>query len=126
MALIQAKYSENIAAIAFDNYSKRNALSAALISETIAALEQFRTKGARVAVLRSAAGENIWSAGHDVSELPKADIDPLPSSDPLDFARSICSRHNPPGVNTPCPAQPVRASRLHGDGFAFAISTAKA
>jgi methylmalonyl-CoA decarboxylase len=84
MALIQTKCSENIATIAFDNYSKRNALSAALIAETIAALEQFKARSVRAVVLRSAANENIWSAGHDVSELPKADIDPLPYSDPLE------------------------------------------
>jgi methylmalonyl-CoA decarboxylase len=84
MALIQTKNSGNIGTIAFDNYSKRNALSTTLIAETIAALEQFKAKGVRAVVLRSAANEKVWSAGHDVSELPKADIDPLPYSDPLE------------------------------------------
>jgi methylmalonyl-CoA decarboxylase len=84
MALIQTKDSGNIGTIAFDNYSKRNALSTTLIAETIAALEQFKVTGVRAVVLRSAANEKVWSAGHDVSELPKADIDPLPYSDPLE------------------------------------------
>jgi len=84
LALIQTKDSENIATIAFDNYSKRNALSAALITETIAALEQFKAKRVRAVILRSAANEKVWSAGHDVSGLPKADIDPLPYSSPLE------------------------------------------
>src|SRR5271165_27071 len=83
MSLIQAKDSGNVGTIAFDNYAKRNALSAALIAETIAALNHFRAKGMRAVVLCSARNEKVWSAGHDVDELPKADIDPLPYSDPL-------------------------------------------
>ncbi len=35
-------------------------------------------------MIRSAGGENVWSAGHDVDELPKADVDPLPYGDPLE------------------------------------------
>jgi methylmalonyl-CoA decarboxylase len=84
MPLIQTKESENIATIGFDNYSKRNALSRALIAETIAALDQFRAKSVRAVVLRSAKTEKVWSAGYDVNELPKANIDPLPYSDPLE------------------------------------------
>jgi len=38
----------------------------------------------RAVVLRSAVKEKVWSAGHDVSELPVADVDPLPYSDPLE------------------------------------------
>ena len=84
MALIQKRDSESVATIAFDNYSKRNALSRALITETIAALDEFRAKGVRAVVLRSATTEKVWSAGYDVNELPKANIDPLPYSDPLE------------------------------------------
>jgi methylmalonyl-CoA decarboxylase len=84
MALIQTSYSDNIATIAFDNYSKRNALSAVLIAEMIAALDEFEAKQVRVVVLRSASNGRVWSAGHDVRELPEAAIDPLPYSDPLE------------------------------------------
>jgi methylmalonyl-CoA decarboxylase len=38
----------------------------------------------RALVLRSAVNEKVWSAGHDVSELPLADFDPLPYNDPLE------------------------------------------
>jgi hypothetical protein len=44
-ALIQIKVSDNIATIAFDNYARRNALSAALITEMPAALEEFKSQG---------------------------------------------------------------------------------
>ncbi len=84
MALIQTKDSENIATIAFDSYAKRNALSETLIAEVLAALDGFRTKRVRAVVLCSAVNEKVWSAGHDVSELPRADVDPLPYDDPLE------------------------------------------
>ncbi len=83
MSLIQTKDSGNVGTIAFDNHAKRNALSAAMIAETIAALDHFEANGMRAVVLRSARNESVWSAGHDVNELPKADVDPLPYSDPL-------------------------------------------
>jgi len=35
-------------------------------------------------VLRSACDEKVRSSGHDVEELPKTNIDPLPYGDPLE------------------------------------------
>lgn len=84
MAQIKIDFADLIGSIAFDNYGKRNALSAGAIAEVIAALEQFKAQQARAVVLRSARNEKVWSAGHDVDELPKADVDPLPYSDPLE------------------------------------------
>ncbi len=84
MPLIRTAYANHIGVIAFDNYAKRNALSRNLIMETIAALDRFKIDGARVAILRSAVNENVWSAGHSVDELPKSDVDPLPYDDPLE------------------------------------------
>jgi methylmalonyl-CoA decarboxylase len=84
MALIQANLSDQIGTLVLDHYAKRNALSARLIAETIAALERFKEQGARVVVFRAAAGAKVWSSGHSIDELPKADIDPLPYDDPLE------------------------------------------
>ncbi len=84
MSLIRTDYADWIGTIAFDNYAKRNALGADLIAEVIAALGRFKSQGARAVVLRSACDEKVWSSGHDVDELPKANIDPLPYSDPLE------------------------------------------
>lgn len=83
MTLITTAVSDRIGTIAFNRDDRRNALSAALIAEFLSALEAFKSDEVRVVVLRSAAGGKVWSAGHDVAELPKADIDPLPYSDPL-------------------------------------------
>jgi methylmalonyl-CoA decarboxylase len=38
----------------------------------------------RAVVLRSATAQKVWSAGHDVDELPQANRDPLPYDDPLE------------------------------------------
>ncbi len=84
MSLIRTEFSDGIGMIAFDNYAKRNALSRALIAEVLAALDRFKAEAARAVILRSATAQKVWSAGHDVDELPKADIDPLPYSDPLE------------------------------------------
>ncbi len=84
MVLIRTSLVENIGTIAFDHDAKRNALGAGLIAETIAALDDFKAKKARAVVLRAATGGKVWSAGHDIDELPKADVDPLPYSDPLE------------------------------------------
>ena len=84
MALIQTTFADHIGVIAFDHYAKRNALSFELIAETLTALEQLQQQRARVVILRSAVQEKVWSSGHSVDELPKADIDPLPYDEPLE------------------------------------------
>jgi methylmalonyl-CoA decarboxylase len=84
MAFIKISFEDSIATIAFDRDAKRNALSAAMIAEIIAALEDCKVRGMRVVVLRSATAGEVWSAGHDVEELPRAGVDPLPYSGPLE------------------------------------------
>lgn len=84
MSLVKTEFSDWIGSIAFDNYAKRNALAADLIAEVIAALDRFKAQGARAIVLRSARNDSVWSAGHDVDELPRANVDPLPYNDPLE------------------------------------------
>lgn len=66
------------------NYpAKHNALSAPLISGLLAALSDLTGSGARVIVLRAPKGARVWSAGHDVRELPTNGRDPLTYDDPL-------------------------------------------
>lgn len=84
MSLITTDFKDQIATIAFNNYAKRNILTADLIAEIIAAFVRFKADGARAVVLRAASNEKVWSAGHDVRELPKGGIDPLPYDDPLE------------------------------------------
>jgi methylmalonyl-CoA decarboxylase len=81
---IRTTFGDHIGIIAFDNYAKRNALSSDLMAAVLAALEIFKAQQARVVILRSALDEKVWSSGHSIEELPKADRDPLPYDEPLE------------------------------------------
>lgn len=72
-----------IGTITLDHEARRNALSETLVGEVIAALAEFQRREIRCAVLRAAPGVKVWSAGHDVSELPEGGKDPLGWRDPL-------------------------------------------
>ncbi len=63
---------------------KRNAIGAQMASGVIAALESLRARQARAIVLRAAEGMAVWSAGHDIDELPPGRRDPLGYNDPLE------------------------------------------
>jgi len=84
MDFIKVGMRDRVATLSFDHYSKRNALSRALIAECLDALAQFQNEKARVVVLRSATPQKVWSAGHDIDELPQSNRDPLPYDDPLE------------------------------------------
>jgi methylmalonyl-CoA decarboxylase len=76
MALVKRSIG-NVGTITLDNPKKHNALSASLISDLIEALEDLVGSGVRVIVLRAPRGAKVWSAGHDVGELPLTYDDPL-------------------------------------------------
>jgi len=82
-SFIKTDVSNTIATIRFDNYAKRNALSAGLITEVQSAIQEFSKQDVRVLILRTDQKHPVWSAGHDISELPHAGRDPLPADDPL-------------------------------------------
>jgi methylmalonyl-CoA decarboxylase len=83
MTLILQEHRDDIATITLNHQDKRNALSSALIDEVITALRTFVAASARAVVLRAATGVKVWSAGHDVEELPQSKRDPLGWDDPL-------------------------------------------
>lgn len=65
------------------NHGKVNALSKVLLDDIVSALDSFQTHPIRVVILRAAAGAKVFSAGHDVKELPTNGRDPLTYNDPL-------------------------------------------
>jgi methylmalonyl-CoA decarboxylase len=83
MPLIRTSLADGIGTLAFDNYAHRNALSAAVVTELLAALAEMR-ETARAVILRSAAKNPVWSAGHDLHELAQSGQDPLGWHDPLE------------------------------------------
>ena len=82
-ALVKKSLDGNIGTITLDNPAKHNSLSAPLIGDLLAALSDLTKEGARVIVLRAPKGTKVWSAGHDVRELPTNGRDPLTYDDPL-------------------------------------------
>jgi methylmalonyl-CoA decarboxylase len=81
--MITTEFGEFIGTITLAHPEKRNALSATMVAEVIAALDSFKARQARVAILRAQPGATVWSAGHDVGDLPAGRRDPLGWDDPL-------------------------------------------
>lgn len=96
MSFVVSNIEASIGTLTLNNPHKRNALSEALVTELIAAFEAMQAAEVRVVVLRAASGAKVWSAGHDVDELPLDGRDPLGWDDPLrHLVRTI--------ENFPCP-----------------------
>lgn len=81
--MITQRIEDGVGTITLDRPEKRNALSRELVEAILAALAAFRTAEVRAAILRSAPDAKVWSAGHDIGELPQG-RDPLMYSDPLE------------------------------------------
>ena len=84
MSLIASEFSAGIGTITLQNPAKRNCLSEEMVSDILAALDEFEKQSAIVVVLRAQKDTKVWSAGHDVNELPKPGRDPLPYAGPLE------------------------------------------
>ena len=67
----------SIGIITMNNDAHRNVLCEAFFEQLTDLLETFRENRARVVILRANPGVHVWSAGHDVNELPPAGQDPL-------------------------------------------------
>jgi methylmalonyl-CoA decarboxylase len=85
VALTRTEVDGFIGIVTLDHEAKRNALSKRLVDDIIAALEDFRDRKLRAVVLRARPGVKVWSAGHDVDELPLGGRDPLGWDDPLRY-----------------------------------------
>jgi len=83
MPLILSQLDGFVGTITMNHPEHRNALSDQMISEMFDAFEDMRERKARVIVLRAHEGAKVWSAGHDVRELPMPGRDPLGYDDPL-------------------------------------------
>ncbi len=81
--LVLTELSNDIGTVILNRPEKRNALSRALVDELLAALQEFHKSAARVVVMAATTAGGVWSAGHDISELPRGE-DPLAYADPLE------------------------------------------
>lgn len=83
MPLVEVKQDGAIRTIALDHHEKRNALSKVLIAAVMDAVESYAHANVRASVLRAPSGAKVWSAGHDVDDLPEGRHNPLGWDDPL-------------------------------------------
>lgn len=81
--MLESRLEGEVGIITMNNDARRNVISAEFIGELIRILGSFRDKCVRVVVLRANKGVKVWSAGHDVDELPPPGHDPLHWSESL-------------------------------------------
>lgn len=81
--MITTQIDGAVGTITLNHEAKRNALSEQLVDDVVGALAEFVRQKIRCVVLRAMPGVKVWSAGHDVLELPEGGHDPLGWRDPL-------------------------------------------
>jgi methylmalonyl-CoA decarboxylase len=80
---LDLQIQDDIGILTMQDVRHRNALSSALVRDLLDALASCECRKLRAVVLRAAPGSTVWSAGHDVRELPETRRDPLGWGDPL-------------------------------------------
>jgi methylmalonyl-CoA decarboxylase len=80
------------------NHGKVNALCKELIDELCHALDKMRMECLQAVILRAAPGVKVFSAGHDVKELPTNGRDPLTYNDPLRQVVRTIENHPAPVI----------------------------
>src|ERR1035437_858394 len=81
-ALVRCEVANQVAWITLDS-PPVNALSIHLIDDLAEALHAAQPPEVRAVVIRALPGSKVFSAGHDVRELPVNGRDPLTYNDPL-------------------------------------------
>ncbi|MGZ6791206.1 MAG: methylmalonyl-CoA decarboxylase [Mycobacteriaceae bacterium] len=113
--VVRTEVLGQVGVITLDDERRRNVLSARMVSGVVAALEGLRAEGVRAVVLRAAAGMHVWSAGHDIDELPRGRRDPLSYNDPLEeLLRAIRT--------LPAPVLAMVHGSVWGGAFDLALS----
>ncbi len=81
---VSVKSADNIGVVTLRNPAKRNALSHDMMLALTEAFGRLAAAKIRVVVLQADSGSKVWSAGHDISELPTGGTDPLCYADPME------------------------------------------
>ncbi len=84
--LILSEVTKQIGIITLNNPVKKNALTSDMLNELIIALREFEEQSVRTVIIRAEKGVKVWSAGHDIDELPLNGVDPLGQEKPLERA----------------------------------------
>lgn len=82
--LIRTAKDGAVGIITLANSAKRNALCHDMMGSLSKALQAFEVEKIRVVIIRAEDGAAVWSAGHDITELPTEHLDPLRYADPME------------------------------------------
>ncbi|MGO9751420.1 MAG: methylmalonyl-CoA decarboxylase [Solirubrobacteraceae bacterium] len=91
--LIGVERNGRIGTITLRNERRRNALCKQMLAEIREALEEFARQQVRAVILRAGPDVKVWSAGHDIRELPRDGSDPMRYADPLEQALRAIRKH---------------------------------
>ena len=83
-AFVRTAVQGQVGIITLADQHKRNAIGARMANGIMAALASLQAQNARAIVIRAQEGMSVWSAGHDIGELPQGRRDPLGYDDPLE------------------------------------------
>ncbi len=83
MSLVETTFTNGIGTIVLNDQRHLNALSSKLVEDFIEALNNFNNNETRAVIIRAPKDVKVWSAGHDVKELPMGVTDPLTYNEPL-------------------------------------------
>lgn len=68
---------ERFGVITMNRRERLNCLSRELVQAILAALDELSAAQARAVILRAQPGVKVWSAGHDIQEIPLDGTDPV-------------------------------------------------
>ncbi len=86
MPLILSEVKDKTGVLTLNNPDRRNALSLELCDELSAALHDLRDRKVSVVVIRATRDAKVWSAGHDIRQLPTVSHEPLAYDSPMEKA----------------------------------------
>lgn len=96
---VNVEVIRKVAVIEFNYSRKLNALSKVFIDDLMQALSDLNRPEIRCVILRAPGGSKVFSAGHDIHELPGGRRDPLSYDDPLRQITRMIQKYPKPVIS---------------------------
>ena len=68
---------DHVGIVTMNNGSKLNTLSSQMVRGILDSLSRFESMDIHAVILRAASGARVWSAGHNINEIPPDGQDPV-------------------------------------------------
>ncbi|EKN3487331.1 methylmalonyl-CoA decarboxylase [Yersinia enterocolitica] len=96
---VKVLIANRVGIIEFNHARKLNALSKVFMDDLMLALHDLNKTDIRCIILRAAEGSKVFSAGHDIHELPTGRRDPLSYDDPLRQITRVIQKYPKPIIS---------------------------